>query len=193
MKSAPATIPAYVKRRLMIEKKPRLRMTYFCVGFCFIGLIGSYAYGFWAQTKRHEQLLPRLSLNTIMRGVLAYHKKIGAFPSSLAQLEERVLQSKKPKFSPDAALLFINHYLYVYRLTTSPHECWIWAIPVGERREEAPTKFIVVTPARARHWTGPALRLEDFKIAYQMDDLSQLPALGMIEQDPIEFNKRKSR
>ena len=125
----------------------------------------------------------------MIRDLRSFHKKRGGFPKDLRELEGVVWEKKEGReFSKDGTGLTHRNYHYFYTPIGS-HQFTLWAIPVGRKREEGATWFLVVTPESQRQWEGPALTPEDIKGLDLHPSANQLNVLGLIEQ-PTGLRKR---
>src|SRR5262245_33713165 len=144
----------------MTERRPKMRMTYILVFICIAILVCGRGYAAFVEWRQQEALIPRLALNSVMKALLDYQKKPGGFPKNLSQLDSPSLRNKHPQFTPGGEMFLMN-YRYIYHPFSQAVACDIWAIPYGERRDEASTRYMFLTPDRARHWKGPALTPEE--------------------------------
>ena len=70
--------------------------------------------------------------------------------------------------------------------------CTIWIVPVGTRREEGSTHFLLLTPGGLRRWKGAPLTLDEVtKLPAGVPQNGEMTLLGMTEQQPIDLNKKK--
>lgn len=175
----------------MTEQRPKIRMTYILVLICAGILVCGRGYAAFQEWRQQEALLPRLALNSVMKALLDYQKKTGGFPKNLSQLDSPALRKRHPQFTPNGEMFMMN-YRYVYFPYTKEVACDIWAIPYGERRDDASTRYMLLWPDRARHWKGPALTPEEAQTALKLDR-DDLGSLGLIEQDEIQLKSKKGR
>jgi hypothetical protein len=90
-----------------------------------------------------------------------------------------------PQFADSNRTYVVDNYKYVYTLSKNPNECGVFAAPLGPRREEANTLFVLVTAqGAARTWKGAALPDKDIEMLAQLGipTENQLSYLGLVEQ-----------
>lgn len=89
-----------------------------------------------------------------------------------------------PQFTGSNRTYVVDNYKYVYTLTKNPGECGVFAAPVGPRREEENTFFVLVTPQGvSRQWKGAALGDKDLEAISLMGipTANQLMNFGLVE------------
>jgi hypothetical protein len=165
----------------------RLKISLVLIPLAIVLVVGIYVYSLWASERRRAAEVPVEATSMMMRDLLAFHKKRGGFPSNLKQLEGVVWEKTKNRhFSIDNRALSHRNYFYLYTGLT-PHRYTLWAIPMGELREESPTWFLAVRRDSCRRWKGPTLGYEDVKKISIDPSLTELGVLGLTEQHAIEL------
>jgi hypothetical protein len=167
-------------------RKQRIKMTFVLLPVCIIIVIISYVYGAWARSESEKQLVPRLGVDSMVKGLRQYQRETGQFPGDFSELDKRIWKYKTaPDFGSTKRTLSVANYYYVYA-KTDPLTCTIWAIPSGPKREEGSTHFLVVTRDLIRHWKGPALGKGDIDRISSAPTGDLLNVLGMTEQRMID-------
>lgn len=141
----------------------------------------AYIYSLWAADRKHDAEMPFDSTASVMRDLLRFHEKRGGFPADLKQLEGPVWEKKPREFDAGNKALKHRNYYYLYA-RLDPHRFTLWAIPVGQLRDETPSWFLNVTPDSARRWKGPAIALAQVDEIRPNPSSERLGSLGMIEQ-----------
>lgn len=160
----------------------RLKITLILVPIAAVTVVGVYIYSLWASERQRTAEAPVEAFDVMVRDLRSFHSKRGSFPKDLKVLEGVVWEKKEGrKFSKDGSGLTHRNYHYIY-MPIGHHQFALWAIPMGRRREEAATWFIVITPESQRRWKGPALTPEDVKGLELHPTAQQLNVLGLIEQ-----------
>lgn len=169
------------------------RLTFVIFGLAVLTAACSYGYSVYAENQRQEALLPRLKLSSLIRDVRKYEKLAGRVPRGFDEIEELVWKHKgrKPAFDLDGSAYTLGNYFYVYN-ALSHDSATVWAVPVGPRREEASTHFVVIGPDAVAHWKGAAIKHEDFSRIVKNPQVSELASLGLVRQ-PDEINKAKKK
>lgn len=145
-------------------------------------VIGVYIYSLWASERKRSAEIPVEAADAMMRDLLSFHKQRGGFPKDLKELEGTVWEKKESRsYSNDNRGLTHGNYHYLYT-RLNHHRFTIWAIPIGQQREDGATWFLIVTPASSRRWKGAALRSEDVKGLSSDPSAHQLSVLGLVEQ-----------
>ena len=167
-------------------RKQRIKMTFVLLPVCIIIVIICYAYGAWARAESEKQLVPRLAVDSMVKGLRQYQRQTGQFPGDFSELDKRIWKYKNaPDFGSTKRTLSVANYYYAYA-KTDPLTCTIWAIPSGPKREEGSTHFLVVSPDVIRHWKGPALAKADIDRISSEPTGDLLNVLGMTEQKIID-------
>jgi len=166
-------------------RKQRIKITFVMLPVCILIVIICYVYGAWARAEKEKQLVPRLGVASMVKGLRQYQREMGQFPGDFSELDKRIWKYKTaPDFGSTKRTLSVANYYYVYA-KSDPLTCTIWAIPSGPRREEGSTHFLVVTPDVIRNWKGPALAKADIDRISSTPTGALLNVLGMTEQKAI--------
>ena len=167
-------------------RKQRIKVTFVVLPVCILIVIICYVYGAWARAESEKQLVPRLGVDSMVKGLRQYQRETGQFPEDFSELDKRIWKYKTvPDFGSTKRTLAHANYYYVYA-KTDPLTCAIWAIPSGPKREEGSTHFLVVTPDLIRRWKGPALGKTDIDRISSAPTGDLLNMLGMTEQKMID-------
>lgn len=171
----------------------RLKISLILIPFALVVVVGAYVYSLWAAERRQTADMPVEATSMMMRDLLAFHEKRGGFPSDLKQLEGIVWEKKQNRqFSIENRALRHRNYYYLYTRLT-PHRYTLWAVPMGQAREEAATLFLVVTPDACRRWKGPSMRIEDLNKLNTGASSQELGILGLVEQPLIQLKGNQAR
>ena len=166
-----------------------LKITLILMPIAVLVVVGVYIYSLWASERQRTAEAPVEAFDVMVRDLRSFHKKRGSFPKDLKKLEGVVWEKKGGReFSNDGSSLMHRNYYYLYAPISS-HQFTLWAIPIGRRRDEAGTWFLVITPESQRRWKGPALTPEDVKVLSLHPSAQQLNVLGLIEQ-PANLRQR---
>ncbi len=163
-----------------MQNKLKISLILFPMAACLI--VGVYIYSLWASERQRAALAPVEAPEVMTRDLLAFHKKRGGFPKNLKELEGVVWEQRQSRnYSNEERGLTHRNYYYLYTRITS-HRFTLWGIPIGSKREEAATSFLVVTPESARRWKGTALSAGDVKALNVDPSGNELSLLGLVEQ-----------
>lgn len=167
----------------------RLKVSFVLIVLAIIVVVGAYIYSLWAVEKQKAAEIPVEATSMMTRDLLAYHKKRGSFPGDLKQLERVVWERKQDRnYSIGNRALSHRNYFYLYT-RLDHHKFTLWAVPMGQSREEAATWFWTVTPYSSRRWKGGALPLEHIRKMSVFPSAGELGVLGLSEQPTIVFPK----
>ena len=170
----------------------RLRMTFVTLGASLVALIVVYASNTLMRAFSERRQTPRLAVDSLVKALQTHHRQTGRFPSDFRELEARIWKHKNtPDFGVDGRSLAIANYYYIYHQVDA-HTSTIWIIPMGPRRDEGATHFLLLTPDNLRRWKGAPLSLDEAKNLPPVPQYQQMSLLGMTEQKPIELTKRRS-
>lgn len=157
---------------------------------------GAHAYAAYKAAHAHaaafEAAKPILALNSFVGDLNAFYMRQRPlrYPSDLRELDAAIWKPKRqagrpdPQFTDANRTYVVDNYMYVYTLSKAQGECGVFATPVGPRREEEQSHFILVSPQGVtRHWKGAALSDKDLAILPQIGipTLNQLTTLGLVE------------
>lgn len=159
-----------------------LKISFVLVPMSVLLVVGVYIYSLWASDRQMKADLPVEAADVMMRDLRSFHKKRGGFPKDLKELEGVVWEKKDGRnYTKDGRGLTHRNYHYFYT-RLNHHRLTLWVIPVGPRRDEAPTIFLESTPKSSRKWKGPALGLEQIEKISLQPSGRLLMALGLNEQ-----------
>lgn len=169
-----------------------MKLTFIITPLMVVLVLGSYFYSLWAAEVKRRDELPQDGTATLVRDLLKYHEKTGAFPEDLKSLVGKVWDAKKTReFDPSGKIFRHKNVFYLYS-RLSPHLFSLWAVPSGERREEGVSWFISASPERIRRWKGPVIADSQIdKLAFQ-PSVQALALLGLTEQPPTDLRKSPS-
>jgi hypothetical protein len=162
------------------------------VGTSLVSLVVTYATVTIAAVWRAREQMPRLAADSLVKSLRTYHQQTGSFPANFRELEARVWKHKQaPDFGADDRSLTVANYYYIY-YPVDANTCTVWIVPVGLRREEGATHFLLLTPGGLRRWKGAPLTLDEVKkLPAGVPQYGEMALLGMTEQQPIDLNKKK--
>lgn len=170
----------------------RLKTSLVLIPIVLLLVVGAYIYSLWAADRQRSADLPVEGASMMMRDLLAFHEKRGGFPSDLKQLEGVVWENRRDRnFSNGGRGFAHRNYFYLYT-QLNPHRFTLWAIPMGNSRDEAQTWFVIATPNSCRRWKGPSLRPEDASKVSSSATTKELGILGLVEQPPVELTKKQT-
>jgi hypothetical protein len=177
--------------------KTNLRPSHFILIISLVVYVGARVYAAYktahVHTANYEAAMPVLALNSFVGDLKAFYVKQRPlrFPKDLTEVDAEVWKPRRqagrpdPEFTDSNRTYVVDNYKYVYTLSKNPGECGIFAAPLGPRREEANTIFILVTAQGvSRTWKGAALQDKDLDLLARIGipSESQLSYLGLIEQ-----------
>ena len=175
-----------------VAGKSRLRISVVMIGISLIALIATYAAVTIAAAWRARDQMPRLAADSLIKSLRNYHQQTGHFPVNFGELEARVWKHKQaPDFGTDGRSLTAANYYYIY-YPVNASTCMVWIVPVGPRREEGSTHFLLLTPGGLRRWKGAPLTLDEIKkLPPAVPQYGEMALLGMTEQQPIDLDTKK--
>jgi hypothetical protein len=95
----------------------------------------------------------------------------------------------RPDFGTDGCSLSVANYYYLY-YPVDGTTCTIWIIPIGPRRDEGSTHFLLLSPDSVRRWKGAPLDLDEVGKLRGVPQYGEMSVLGMTEQPQIKLAKR---
>ena len=84
-----------------------------------------------------------------------------------------------------------NYFYFIHGLDA--RTATVWAVPVGPRRDEASSHFVIIGPAELAHWKGAAIKLDEFDKLIPNPDAGELAALGLVRQPDETDSPKKSQ
>jgi len=176
-----------------VNKTPHkgVRFSFVALGVSVAALIVSFICVTVLGILRDREQTPRLAMDSLVKALRTHHKQTGRFPVDFRELEERVWKHKQPPdFGADGRSLSAANYLYLY-YPVDTNSVTIWIIPVGPRREQGSTHFLILGPDSLRRWKGAPLSLAEIKTIPSVPQYRQMALLGMSEQNSIEPSGRR--
>lgn len=178
-----------------LSLKRRTHFTLIIAALSLALFVVAVIYSSWARNRAHEAQLPVPAVETVALALRTFHQQTGKFPRDFRELDERVWKgARRKQISPDGMTLVApaSHYLYTLHTinptdparATEPAKAGIWAVPTGERAQEAATYFWYVTPQRIEGWMGPALTQGNIGAVRAIPSEQQLALLTMTRQPP---------
>lgn len=173
----------------------RLRFTFVLAALTLALFVVALVYSAWARNREREANMPVPAMETVVLALRSYHQQTGRFPRDFRELDERIWRSERSgQISTDGRSLVApqSHYYYTLHTlnpddparATTPAKAGIWAVPTGERAQEAATYFWYVTPRDIERWMGPALTRENIGAIRSVPSEEQLALLAMTRQPP---------
>jgi hypothetical protein len=170
---------------LGIRMLNRLKISFVLLPVAMTVLVGVYVYSLWATERKRAADTPAEATSMMMRDLRAYHKKRGSFPTDLKEMEGTVWEKNRNReFSIENRGLSHRNYLYLYT-QISPHRFTLWALPMGQARNEAATYFVSGTPRVHRTWKGAALVHDSVSSIKPDPSAIDLGTLGLVEQPRV--------
>lgn len=174
-------------------RRGRLRFTFIIAALSLLLLVVALIFSAWARNSEREANMPIPAMETVVLALRTFHQQTGRFPRDFRELNERVWRGERSgQISPDGKSLVAPASRYYYTLhsvnppdpprATSPAKAGIWAVPTGERAQEAATYFWYVTPRDIERWMGPALTRENIGAIRSIPSEEQLALLVMTRQ-----------
>jgi hypothetical protein len=159
------------------------RLTFIILGLAVLAAACTYAYSVYTEYTKYEAVLPRLRLQTLIRDVRRFESLAGRVPRTFDEIERLVWKHKDrtPTFDKNGTGYALANYFYVLH-AVDDSRLTIWAIPLGQRRDEASTHFIIVTSERVLRWRGAALGFDEVGTVSSNPTASELAALGLVRQ-----------
>lgn len=174
-------------------RRGRLRFTFIIAALSLVLLVIALVFSVWARNSEREANLPVPAMETVVLALRTFHQQTGRFPRDFRELNERLWRGERSRqISPDGKSLVAPASRYYYTLhtvnpadptrATVPVKAGIWAVPMGERAQEAATYFWYVTPRDIERWMGPALTRENVGAVRSIPSEEQLALLTMTRQ-----------
>jgi len=174
-------------------RRGRLRFTFIIAALSLVLLVVALVFSAWARNNEREANMPVPAMETVTLALRMFHQQTGRFPHDFRELNERVWRgTRSGQISPDGKSLIAPASRYYYTLhtvnpnnptrATTPAKAGIWAVPTGERAQEAATYFWYVTPRDIERWMGPALTRANIGVIRTIPSEEQLALLVMTRQ-----------
>lgn len=184
-----------------------MKKTYYLLILCVLLAIGSRVYAGYVSSEKEKQGTPVLALNSWISDLKAFYVKQARYPRDLSELEQvvwipRVMKgnrnsnAEKPSLLTNGKRLFIkDNYLYIYTAHADLQYCSVWAVPLGDKRNEPGiyTNFILLSSKDLEQiWRGPAMEDEQIKNIPTQAIPSEydMARLGMSKQQKSKGEKK---
>ncbi len=170
-----------------------MRFTFIIIALSLVLFVVALIYSAWARNSERDANMPVPAMETLVLALRSFHQQTGRFPRDFRELDGRIWRgARSGHISPDGKSLVAPASRYYYTLhtinppdparTNAPAKAGIWAVPTGERAEEAATYFWYVTPRDIERWMGPALTRENIGAIKSIPSEEQLALLVMTRQ-----------
>jgi len=170
-----------------------MRFTFIIAALSLLLFVAALVFSAWAREQERVANIPVPAMETVVLALRTFHQQTGRFPRDFRELDERVWRGERSgQISPDGKSLVAPASRYYYTLhtvnpddparATAPAKAGIWAVPTGERAQEAATHFWFVTPRDIERWMGPALTRENIGAIRSIPSEEQLALLVMTRQ-----------
>ena len=166
-----------------------MKLTFIITPLMVVLVLGSYFYSLWAAEARRRDELPVDGAAALVRDLLKYHERTGAFPEELRLLVGKVWDAKKERSFDQTGKVFGHGKVFYLYARRSPHLFSLWAVPSGERREEGVSWYILASPDSIRRWKGPAIPDNQVEKLNDAPSVQLLALLGLTEQPPTDLRK----
>lgn len=174
----------------MNPTKRRMRASLALFGATVAAIIVSYTAVAITEARQWREQAPRLAVDSLVKALKAHHKQTGRFPADFRELEARVWKHKtQPDYGVDGRSFSVANYYYLYHFVDGS-ACTIWIIPIGPRRDEGSTHFLLLSPTSLRRWRGAPLSLDEARKLPGVPQYREMGLLGMTEQPQISLAKR---
>ena len=169
----------------------KLKISLIVAPLALVLLVVAYVYSLWAVERKKAADLPIESAAMMMRDIVRFHEKRGAFPGDLMALEGVIWKPKERAFSVNnRGLQHANYYYFYTRI--GDHLFTLWAIPTGSSREAGATWFLTVSPNVCKRWKGAALPLEQIDCIEPNPTLQKLGVFGLVEQPAVDLKNQQT-
>jgi len=184
-------------------RRGRLRFTFIIAALSLLLLIVALIFSAWARNNEREANMPVPAMETVTLALRTFHQQTGRFPRDFRELNERMWRGERSgQISSDGKSLVAPASRYYYTLhtvnpddparATQPAKAGIWAVPTGERSQEAATYFWYVTPRDIERWMGPALTRDNIGAIRSIPSDEQLALLVMTRQPAVTIASRST-
>jgi len=170
-------------------KNSSIKLTFIITPLMVVLVLGSYFYSLWAAEVKRRDLMPQDGAAALVRDLLKYHEKNGAFPEDLKALVGKVWDTKRERNFDQTGKVFQSGKVFYLYSRHAPHLFSLWAVPFGERREEGVSWYILASPDSIRRWKGPAIPDNQVQKLIPSPSVQLLALLGLTEQPPTELRK----
>lgn len=65
-------------------------MPFVLLPVCILIVMICYVYGGWASAENEKQLIPRLGVDSMVKGLRQYRRETGRFPGDFSELDKRI-------------------------------------------------------------------------------------------------------
>jgi hypothetical protein len=170
-------------------KNSSMKLTFIITPLMVVLVLGSYFYSLWAAEAKRRDELPVDGAAALVRDLLKYHERTGAFPEELRLLVGKVWDAKKERSFDQTGKVFQHGKVFYLYARRSPHLFSLWAVPSGERREEGVSWYILASPDSIRRWKGPAIPDNQVEKLNDAPSVQLLALLGLTEQPLTDLRK----
>ena len=136
----------------------KFKITYLIAILAGIVALVAFVLVSYTRITSYQDLLPVQGMKKLEAELQRYRQINGHFPKDFREINQG-LWHKVPGLHLDLDPVTWQKDYYYYRIVpgADPNKLLLWAVPFGQRRAEAESYFVVMTPTWRRCWKGPAL------------------------------------
>lgn len=160
----------------------KLRITYLVLILAALATGVGYGWHVYSLFRDARLNMPQPQIEKLIKDIRTFYLRTKRFPQNFAEVNDLIWHTKpKPNYGADERQARAKNYHYFF--TKVDHQtCAIWALPIGPRRHDASSFFLVLAPGWVRIWKGKALEDEAIGKLPAIPKPDQLAVLMMQEQ-----------
>lgn len=162
------------------------KLSYVIIALAIVAAIVCFGLVSWHRISSYQAILPTQNLAKLEAEFQKFRKINGHFPKSFLEINEKQWKQVPGKHVEGDALTWQKDHFY-YRIVAAGDELALWAVPYGERRDEAQTYFVVMSATWRRAWKGAAIPKERLGMVKVLPNPNDLAVLNMEEQKAVTY------
>ena len=166
----------------------KLKIAHATFALALLAGIGGYGWHVYSLFRDAQVNMPQPQIEKLVKDLRLFHSQAKRFPRDFSEINDLIWRTRPtPKYGAEGRQARTRNYYYYY--TRVDHQtCTIWALPIGPRRYDGASFFLVLTPGWRRTWKGKAIEEDTISSLPAIPPLDRLTALMMQEQSVHIFN-----
>ena len=170
----------------------KLKIAHVAMALAALASAGGYGWRIYSLFRDAQVHMPRPQIEKLVKDLQRFHSQTSRFPRNFVELNDLIWHTQpKPNYGTEGRQARTKNYYYFYT-RVDEQRCAIWAVPLGPRRDDASSFFLVIAPDWERIWRGKSLDESAISTLPPVPSGNELTSLQLIEL-PIRILNGRTR
>jgi hypothetical protein len=164
----------------------KLKVAHATFALAMLAGVGGYGWHLYSLFRNAQVNLPQPQIEKLVKDMRLFHSRVKRFPRNFSEINDLIWHTRPmPDYGPEGRQARTRNYYYYYT-RVDEQTCAIWALPIGPRRQDGASFFLVLTPGWQRTWRGKAIEegaISSLPAIPQPDRLAEL----MMREQPARI------